>query len=304
MSTRSQSSMNPTLTNYARGLAPQMISEDAKFFAPDVQVSATIGQYKSFSDKNSFQVFETARATGGSATRIRFDLSDATYNCKPNALEIAIDDSERDSAGDDQLGLEQSKVSTLMGSAHLSHLNKVIATINAGVSAVAGKGVWSSSSNDPIKEINAQIVAIGQETGMLPTSLGMSLSAWNTFAEHPLVTARIKSGVAVIRPQDVVNLFMIPLEIKIFAGVKDSAKAGNTKNTTFVMGSDVYLFIKSPMPTVYDPGFAKSFKGGRYGIDSVRLYRDETARSDILAIDWSVDVKVVGTAAVRRLTLS
>jgi len=44
--------------------------------------------------------------------------------------------------------------------------------------------------------------------------------------------------------------------------------------------------------------------GGRGGVDSVRMYRDDQARSDVLALDWSVDVQVVATGMVRRLTIS
>jgi hypothetical protein len=34
------------------------------------------------------------------------------------------------------------------------------------------------------------------------------------------------------------------------------------------------------------------------------MYRDDQARSDVLALDWSVDVQVVATGMVRRLTIS
>jgi len=85
-----------------------------------VLVPATIGHYKKFDDKNMYQAIETARAIGGTARRIEFDASDPTYNCKPNALEIAIDDSERDAAGNtDPILLEQSKTGVLVKSLQL-----------------------------------------------------------------------------------------------------------------------------------------------------------------------------------------
>jgi hypothetical protein len=34
------------------------------------------------------------------------------------------------------------------------------------------------------------------------------------------------------------------------------------------------------------------------------MYRDEKSRSDVLAIDWSNDIQVVGPACGRRLTIS
>jgi hypothetical protein len=36
----------------------------------------------------------------------------------------------------------------------------------------------------------------------------------------------------------------------------------------------------------------------------VRNYRDESARSDVLAIDWSEDIKICSSIAARRLTIT
>jgi hypothetical protein len=95
----SSSKFNVTLTNYARGLAQDISTSLANFLAPEVVVPAATGQYKSFDDKNTFQVVDTSRAVGGPAKRLEFAASDPTYNCLPQALEIAIDDHERDEAG-------------------------------------------------------------------------------------------------------------------------------------------------------------------------------------------------------------
>ena len=92
-------------------------------------VPAATGQYKSFDDKNTFQVVDTSRAVGGPARRLEFAASDPTYNCLPQALEIAIDDHERDEAGEsDPLRLEEAKTQTLVSSAVTSHEAKVFAS--------------------------------------------------------------------------------------------------------------------------------------------------------------------------------
>jgi len=300
---REAATLNPTLTNYARGIAPQMVNGEAEFFAPSCPVTSDIGQYKRFDDKDAFAVEETERAIGGPAKRIEMSADDATYNCKPNALELPIDDAEIDRAGDNVLGLQQAKTRVLLSTAQRSHLDKVMTVINT-VSAVSGVGEWSSASNDPIAEINAQIEDIAKNTGMMPTSLGMSLSAWRTISEHAKVLERIKTGIAKVDVKDVANLFMVPLELKVCAAVKDTKKKGAAKSNQFIMGSNVFLFIKSPNPTIYDPGFAKTFRGGQDSVESVRTYREESNRSDILAVDWSVDVQVVGTETCRRIVLS
>ena len=118
----SASTFNVTLTNYARGIAQDLKSSLALFIAPEVVVPAATGQYKSFDDKNAFQVLDTSRAVGGAARRLQFAATDPTYNCLPQALEIPIDDHERDEAGQgDPLHLEQAKSRTLVSSAVASH---------------------------------------------------------------------------------------------------------------------------------------------------------------------------------------
>jgi hypothetical protein len=306
MGKRAVSSLNPTLTNYAQGLAQDIRSALADFLAPVVRVSASIGQFKSFSNKNDFQVYGTARAVGGTANRISFDADDSSFNCQPQALEIAIDDSERDAAGDDQLGMEQAKVQTVVSTAVLAHEDQVITAIKAGVSATGGVGVWSDAGNDPVAEIDAAIEAIANATGIMPNRIAFGLSAWTKFRNHPKVVAKLPGAQLIgLTTGQAAQLLLNPgLEIKVGVLGKDTAKLGQTKSAANVVGSEVFVFCASPSPTVYDPSFAKTFMAGSGGITAVRQYRDEGARSDVFAIDWARDIKVVSSTCARRITVS
>jgi hypothetical protein len=42
----------------------------------------------------------------------------------------------------------------------------------------------------------------------------------------------------------------------------------------------------------------------RGGVDVVRTYRDDSARSDILAVDWSEDIRVTSSVCARKVTAS
>jgi hypothetical protein len=48
----------------------------------------------------------------------------------------------------------------------------------------------------------------------------------------------------------------------------------------------------------------KTFRLRRGGVDVVRTYRDDAARSDILAVDWSEDIRVTSPVCARKLTAS
>jgi hypothetical protein len=48
----------------------------------------------------------------------------------------------------------------------------------------------------------------------------------------------------------------------------------------------------------------KTFRLRRGGVDVVRTYRDDSARSDILAVDGSEDIRVTSSVCARKLTAS
>jgi hypothetical protein len=304
---RRQASANPTLTNYAVGLAQDMQSALAEFLAPTVEVPSTVGQYKRFDDKNAFQVYETSRPIGGRATRIEFESTDPTYNCQPQALEVPVDDAERDAAdADDPIRLDESKIKTLISSTTLSHEVKVVEKTIGAVPAVAGKGVWSDPDVDPVAELDEQIEAISNEAGMLPNRIAIGIGAWRAFRNHPKVIAR-QPGAALIglTPAQASAMLLNPaIDIRVGVLSKDTTKFGKAKNAVNIVGAKLLIFIASPNPTQYDPSFAKTFMGRRGGVTSVRTYREEGARSDIHAVDWSEDIQVTGTACGKRVDVS
>jgi len=84
----------------------------------------------------------------------------------------------------------------------------------------------------------------------------------------------------------------------------DTTKEGKTRAQAFVNGDDVYIFVRSASPTIYDPSALKTFAGGRGGVSAVREYRVESSRSDIYAVDWSRDVKITSLISIERITTS
>ncbi len=302
---RQQASYNPTLTNYGQGYAQELASALAEFVAPTVRVSGGIGQFKAFDEKNAFQVHDTSRAVGGRAKRIDFAATDPTYNCLPQALEIAIDDAEREAAGEAMAGLEEGKVRTLISAAVLSHEDKVVGVMKT-LAAVGGKGVWSNTSTDPVAELDEQLEAIAVATGMMPNAVVFGLGAWRVFRNHPKVAAR-QPGAALIgvTEQQAAALLLNPaIQVRVGVLSKDTTKFGAAASKSNLIGAEVFLFLRSPQPTVYDPSWLKTFTAGEGGVTAVRGYRDESARSDVLAIDWSEDIRVCGSITARRLTIT
>ena len=299
---------NVTLTNYARGLAQELGTSLANFIAPEVVVPAATGQYKNFSDKNNFQIHDTARAIGGSARRLQFAATDPTYNCLPQALEVAIDDHEHAQAGDgDPLGLEEAKTKTLIQSALTSHEQKVFGEIANSVAAEAGVGVWSNDANDPIAEIDYFIEAITIATGMMPNRIVMGLPAWAAVRHNAKVISRFPGAAQIGVSTGQFSSLLLNPEIELRIGVMsyDQNKFGNSANNNAnVVGSETYIFRGQDTPSLYDPSFCKPFSTRTGGVDVVRTYREDSSRSDVIAIDWSEDFQVTSAVCAARITVS
>lgn len=304
---RSAASSNPTLTNYAQGLAQDLSSALAEFLAPTVEVPSTIGRYKKFDDKNAFQVYTTARALGGRASRIEFETTDPTYNCQPQALEVPVDDAERDAAdADDPVRLDESKIKTLISSTTLSHEAAVVDKTISAVPAEAGLGVWSNPNVDPIAELDGLIEKISTDTGMMPNRIAMGIGAWRAFRSHPKVIARQPGATLIGLSTAQASAMLLNPGVEIRVGVlsRDTTKFGTGANKQNIVGARLLIFLASVSPTQYDPSFAKTFTGRRGGITAVRTYREEGARSDIHAVDWSEDIQVTGVLCGKRVDIS
>jgi len=302
---RTAGSMNPTLTNFAVGIQPDSSSELAEFIAPIVPTGAQNGQFKQFNDANAFQTYNTARAVGGPNTRIEFGASDAFFNCKPQGLEIGIDDDERD-PGAAVLAIEKAKIRTLVINTNTGHEAKVFAAIKGTKSASATVGVWSNDARDPVEEIDGQIEGILSDTGIMPNRMVLGIGAWKVIKNHPLVRARMsddqKEGVTLAQ---FASMLLNPsIEIKVGILGYKSTKTGKAGDNTNIVGSEVFIFVASANPTQYDPSFAKTFMVASSPIDSVTEYRDDKCNSDMYKCNWSEDIKVVSTKCARRITVS
>jgi hypothetical protein len=308
MGRRGTAAFKETLKTYAFGVSQDTSSAIAEFISPRVPVGVGSGMYKKFDTKNAFQIYDTARALGGPATRIKFLATDGEFNCKPNALEVPIDDAERDQAGDAQSNLEEAKTRTLVISGGISREHKILTMVKAGISAVAGKGVFSDATVSPIDEIDEQILAMSIATGMMPNAMVIGIGAWKIIKNHPLVRARLDGdagGNKTVNLDKFAGMLLNPnMVIKVGILSRDTTKFGKGKSAVNIVGAEIFMFIRSDNPTQYDPGFSKTFSIGASSVEDVYTYREENCRSDILAVDWSEDPQLVSTECARRITLS
>ncbi len=294
------------LTTFARGFMQDMKKGLANFFAPIVGTGIATGQYKTYDLKNAFQVPNTVRAIGGDANRLAFDSDDAHYNCTPHALEVVIDEHERKLAGEANIAaLEQGKIAALLATAKLAREHEVVAGARAALTAVSGKGVWSSAEVDPIDQLDEQIEAIAKSTGMFPNRMVLGVSAFRALRANAKIKDELKgSGDMRLSIDKLRERLMVPdIDIRLGTMVYDTTKPGKASSLDFLLGADVFLFIGSDSPTAFDPSFMKTFATDSSLIDSVKSY-EEGPRRKIYATDWTQHVLATSTISGRRLAIT
>ena len=312
MGRTTSAALNYQLTAYAQGYMNDLADTMslAERLAPSTPVPGTTGQYKKFNDRNSFQVYQTSRVLGGDPVRVEFAATDGTFSCKPQALEITIDQEERRAVGDDnsvgQQLLDQGKIKALLNLTALAHVNKVVTAVLAGLTAVADRGNWSNVDIDPIDQLDEQLDLLTKEVGSVQNiKLDMDVSAWRALRNHPKTKARC-NGVQVggITREQLTGMLMIPVDFKISSIVKNTAALGATVSKSRVLASEVLLTYSQPNPTLYDPSAFKTFTAGLSSLTGVRSYMASNGFYDGHIIDWSEDIVQTSSTAAKRLTIT
>ena len=310
----STATLNYQLTNYAQGHMNDLAETRAlaERLAPSTPVPGASGQFKKFNDKNSFLAEDTARASGGDPKIVAFSASDDTYACKPQALEVRVDQSEIDAAGNatgalGQQLLREGKVGAMLNKAALSHTVQVITAVLAAVTAQADRGNWSNPDIDPLEQLDEQLDAMSLDCGSGSNlKLTLDVTAWRLLRNHPKVKARC-TGVQVggISREQLQGLLLLPVDVMVAAIVKDTTGVGVTSSKARALSSTALLHYSIPNATVYDASPFKTFTvgmGSPFG--GVRSYNSLNGLWEGHVIDWSRDIKQTSTLAMRRLNIS
>ena len=118
----------------------------------------------------------------------------------------------------------------------------------------------------------------------------------------PAVTAYLVAGL-LLGPFCLGRLAVPGIDIRVAVLSYDKSMKPKTPNKDFIFGNDILMFYANPNPTEFDPSFMKTFSIGNQSVEDVYTYRDDSCRSDILAVDWSEDVEVVSNLCAKRISL-
>lgn len=309
MSRLSDLSAKPTLRQYAQGAAQEATAPVADFLAPTVDVPTMVGRFKRYTEKERFHLPDTRRAIGGRATELSFQVSDATYNCTPHALDYPVDELEKleSAALEDTLKEGAAAVAEVAG---LCHEKAVIDAALAAAGSGTGK-TWGSSA-DPISDIDEAILTVlkaAKYGSLMEVGILFGANAWRIFKNHTVVRGAFvvgnpkRSNVAIPTEDLAGVLFCGPAQVRTSYMVFDSAPAGIAESISFLLDTSMLVFARKKQPTRRDPSFMKTFRlAGQWMVPGSYL-RDD-GRVEVAKFDWSEDVQVTNSAAVVRYNIT
>lgn len=310
MSRLSDISASPVLREFAQGAAQSAIMPVADFLAPTVEVPTSVGRYKKYTEKDRFRIPSTLRSIGGRATELRFEVSDETFNCEPHALDYPVDNLEKLESEDLENALREGAVAVAEVAA-LSHEKSVIDAAMTAAGAGTGK-TWGASA-DPVSDVDAAILDVikaAKYGSLMGVGVLFGASAWCLFKNQDKVRGRFVIGnggkggnLAVPTEDNAGQLFVGTPQVRTSYMVFDNAAPGVAEDVKFLLDTTVLVFARRPNPTRRDPSFMKSFRlMGKYMVPS--SYMRDDGRVEVAKFDWSEDVRVTNSAAVKRLNVS
>jgi hypothetical protein len=312
MSRLSDISASPTLREFAQGAAQSAIMPVADFLAPTVEVATSTGRFKCYTEKNRFHIPDTLRTLGGRAAELRFEATDATFNCEPHALDYPVDNLEQLEAE----GLENMLREGAVAVAEVGSLAHEKSVIDAGLAAVgAGTGKTWGSAADPIADVDDAILSVikaAKYGSLMGVGVLFGATAWKIFKNQDKVRGRFvvgnggnKSslGLAVPTEQSASQMFIGSPDVRTSYMIYDTAQEGKSEVINFLLDTAVLIFARKDAPSRRDPSFMKTFRLMNKFMVPGSYMRDD-GRVEVAKFDWSEDVKVTNSAACVRLNIS
>ncbi len=311
MSIRTTATFNAPLTAYAYGLMQDQLAAYrlANLICPIVQVGSAVGTFKKHDDRNAFSAPATARPLSGPRNRIQHDETDGTYACKPQGLEIGLDDFEGDLGGTTRTAeeLAQIKIRTLTSQKCTAYAKRVVDFAFANLTPVANRGQFSDAGIDPIDQIDEQLDLLALDTGTTENkTLIMSTGEWRAIRSNAKVKARLglKDDLSLTREKFVAGL-LYPLTLEISGVVYTSTKRGQSTVSKARMAAGYVLAIHTqPVISQDDASAFKCFSTNSVLLGNIMEYREEQSNSTIYKSDWSEDIEQTGAACARLLAIS
>jgi hypothetical protein len=271
-----------------------------------------VGRFKCYTEKNRFHIPDTLRTLGGRAAELRFDATDATFNCEPHALDYPVDNLEQLEAD----GLENMLREGATAVAEVAALSHEKAVIDAALTAVgAGTAKTWNAGADPIADVDDAVLSVikaAKYGSLMGVGVLFGATAWKVFKNQDKVRGRFvvgngrnkgDLGLAVPTEQSASQMFIGTPNVRTSYMIYDVNPEGKAESINFLLDTAVLIFARKEAPSRRDPSFMKTFRLMNEFMVPGSYMRDD-GRVEVAKFDWSEDVKVSNAAACVRLNVS
>lgn len=207
--------IDPVLSTVAQGYKNPLLVGSALF--PNVPVAQRSGKIIAFG-KESFLVYDTARAPGAAVKRINVGYSSSSYVLTDHALAGVVPvELLEEAAAVPGVNLSSAAIRVVQNALalRLEQEQATLATTAGSYAAgnkttLSGTSQWSdfSGTSDPIKDIETAKDAVRAGVGMRANTVILSAQVAKSVRQHPKVVDRIKyTGRDVATPELLAQLF-------------------------------------------------------------------------------------------------
>ncbi len=294
------------LTNYAKAFRQNGLLSDV--IAPRVPVGRQTDLYHIWDRADQMLNFQSERAAGDPAQKVRRTVSSDSYNCTSHALQAPLPDESRANA--EQAGLgnmvsEQGRVTFLQKKILLDKeyrlVSKMTTVLVTNNDTLSGTDQWSHASSKPAVYVE-KAKKIIRRCGVRANLMVIGEAVYQALRTHATVLEQFKYvQKGSIGVPELAAYFDIP-RLEVAEAVKVTADANVTASTVWDP-EDVLICYVDPSPSQEDISFMRTFVWaqapgtiGGYGVVTGRD-PDPTAKSDTVGVDFYYDQKITAVEA-------
>lgn len=277
--------VNPVLSEIAIGYKhPSAIGYE---LFPRAPVNVRAGKVIEF-DQSSFLLYNTARAPGANAKRIRFGHSSTNYALVDNDLDVVVPwEHMQDATVTPDISLSTRAIRVVQRSLALgmekeqADLARAAANYGTNTDTLSGTDQWSDATSDPVNAVEDAKGNVADGTGEEPNVFWMSRAVFKQLKTHPDIIERTKRvGLAAPTEQALAEIFDVSKVVVGKMGYVDSL--GGTFNQ--IWGKDAGLVYVPPGEADSEMNIEEPSFGYTYELTGHPVIYD--ARNDADARSW------------------
>lgn len=231
---------------------------------PRIPVAVSAGKIIQF-NKDSFRLYNTARAPGTNVKRVQFGYSAGSYGLENHALEAVVAiEHQREAEAVPGIDLATGAVNGVMRIESLvlekeqADLARDAAKYDANhKNTLSGTDQWDDYANsDPISDVEAAKEAVRSSTGVYPNVIEISAAVMSKLKRHPKILALLSDNERGIVTADILaSLFEID---KVIIG--KAIAFDDQDGSIDVWGKDVVLaYVPQVATTMEEPSFGYTY---------------------------------------------